>query len=120
MFLSLVKYSTLIFCDELLALVMVLLWGRIADKLSPRTTTAVANLIVALALVLFVQMKAAYPGLLLVSTAIPLLLLRFMAADQCFDFPMRRSAFYSQSEQAVSRPCSVLPSTFSVSQQKKR
>ena len=58
--------STLIFCDELLALLVVLLWGRIADRLSPRTVTAAANLVVALALVLFVQGKSAYPGLLLV------------------------------------------------------
>lgn len=62
--------STLIFCDELMALVMVLLWGRIADRLSPRTVTAAANLIVALALVLFVQVKSAYPGLLLVSSSL--------------------------------------------------
>lgn len=45
---------------------MVLIWGRIADRLSIRTVTAVANIIVALALVLFVNVKSAYPGLLLI------------------------------------------------------
>ena len=46
---------------------MVLVWGRLSDRSSPRIVVTTANLLAGLALILFVQAKNVFPQLLLVS-----------------------------------------------------
>lgn len=65
--------GSLVFAEELAVLPCVLVWGRIADyrgsrffSNGPRGVVVAANLLAAVALVLFVQARNVYPQLLLV------------------------------------------------------
>lgn len=57
----------LVFADEALELLLVLVWGRLADMYGPRTVVVASNVIVGTALFLFVEAKSVFPQLLLVS-----------------------------------------------------
>ena len=57
--------GTLVFADQLLAVVLVLVWGWLADRTSAKLLVVVGHAIVALALAIFPTCRRAYPDLLL-------------------------------------------------------
>ncbi|ERF72196.1 hypothetical protein EPUS_02083 [Endocarpon pusillum Z07020] len=57
--------GTLGFADELLALVACPFWGILSDRIGVRTVCVMGYILIALALVIFVQCKNVYPQLLL-------------------------------------------------------
>jgi MFS family permease len=57
--------GTLGFVDELVALVACPLWGLVSDRLGVRLVAVVGYVVIALALVVFVQARDVYPQLVL-------------------------------------------------------